>query len=60
MTTEVTNGLESAVDSFSTISELTTGVWNMMTANPLLTLLLGVSLLGIGILVFKKIKRAVR
>lgn len=32
----------------------------MMTANPLLTLLLGVSLLGIGILVFKKIKRAVR
>ena len=34
--------------------------WDLFTANPFLTLLFGVGLLGIGFVVFRKVKRAVR
>lgn len=37
-----------------------TKVWNLFTANPYLTLLFGVGLLGIGFMLFRKTKRAVR
>ena len=52
------NGLDTVVASTGTITSLMTAVWNMMTSNPLLTLFLGVSLLGVGIAVFKKIRGA--
>ena len=54
----VANGLDTVVASTGTITSLMTAVWNMMTSNPLLTLFLGVSLLGVGIATFKKIRGA--
>jgi len=33
-------------------------VWELMTGNPLLTLFLAVSLIGVGVSVFKSIKGA--
>ena len=35
-------------------------VWNVMTANPLLSVFLAASLLGVGIRIFKKVKSAAR
>lgn len=46
--------------SMSTLSSLMTQVWNIMTSNPLLVLFLAVMLLGIGVSVFRMIKRAAR
>ena len=35
-------------------------VWNVMTSNPLLLVFLGVSLFGVGIRLFKKVKSAAK
>jgi len=40
----------------STITTLVNSVWTLMTSNPLLTTFLCVSLLSVGIAVFRKIK----
>ena len=56
----MTTGIEGAIASIDTVGELMSAAWNLFTANPYLTLLFGVGLLGIGIAVFHKIKRAVR
>lgn len=53
-------GLEAVIASFSTLTQLTGQVWTMMTSNALLTLFLGVSLLGVGVGVFRMIKGAAR
>ena len=46
--------------STETITSLVSSVWTLMTSNPLLTLFLGVSLLGVGVGVFRMIKSAAR
>lgn len=35
-------------------------VWNIITANPVLTLFVGASIVGLGFTFFKKAKRAAR
>lgn len=59
-TTEATTGMSAVIGSMSTVTELMTAVWDMMTSNPLLTLILAVSLVGVDVAVFKKIKRAAK
>ena len=46
--------------SMTTITDLVTSVWELMTSNPLLSLFLAASLRGVGVGVFRKIKRASR
>lgn len=48
------------MSSMDTLSTLMTKVWSMMTSNPLLVLFLAVMLLGVGVSVFRMIKRAAR
>lgn len=55
-----TTGIEAAIESIDTVSSLMGKAWELFTANPYLTLLFGVGLLGIGFYVFRKVKRAVR
>ena len=56
----MTTGIEGAIASIDTVGELMSAAWNLFTANPYLTLLFGVGLLGIGISVFHMIKNAVQ
>lgn len=42
--------------SMDTLVELTGQVWNLMTSNALLTLFLAVSLISVGVGVFRMIK----
>ena len=44
----------------STLSKLVGEVFTLMTANPLLTLFLAASLIGLGLGLFKKLKRTAR
>jgi len=46
--------------SMTTITDLVTSVWELMTSNPLLTLFLAAGLLTIGVRVFRQIKRAAK
>ncbi len=46
--------------SMETLTTLMTHVWTLMTSNPLLTLFLAVSLIAVGVGVFRMIKRAAR
>lgn len=46
--------------SMDTLVSLTGEVWELMTSNPLLTLFLAVSLIAVGVSVFKMIKNAAR
>lgn len=55
-----TGGFDSVMGSFDTLSTLMGKVWTLMTSNALLTLFLAVSLLGVGVAVFRMIKRAAR
>lgn len=58
--TEATSGINAAIESIDTVGSLMGKAWDLFTANPYLTLLFGVGLLGIGFAVFRKVKRAVR
>lgn len=53
-------GLESAIGAMSHLPDLLNGVWSCMAANPLIVLFVATSLFGIGIAVFKKVKRAAK
>ncbi len=55
-----TTGFEAISASMSALTSLMGQVWTMMTSNALLTLFLGVSLLGVGVGVFRMIKGAAR
>ena len=55
-----TTGMAAILASMTTITDLVTSVWELMTSNPLLSLFLAASLLGVGVGVFRKIKRASR
>lgn len=47
-------------DNTSIISGLLSSVWTMMTANPLLVFFLVVALVGVGISLFRRLKRTAR
>lgn len=53
-----TTGFEAVVSSMDTLGTLMGKVWTLMTSNALLTLFLAVSLLSVGVSVFRMIKRA--
>lgn len=53
-------GMDTVISSMDTLSTLLTKVWDMMTANPLLTLFVALTLLGVGVTVFQKVKGASR
>ena len=50
--------MNAVMSSMDTITGLMTSVWNMMTSNPLLTLMLAVGLVSVGVAVFSMIRRA--
>lgn len=50
-------GISAILGSTSTITTLVGSVWTLMTSNPLLTVFLCASLLGVGISVFRKIRK---
>jgi len=46
--------------SFSTITDLITKIWDLMTSNAYLTLFLAMGLLSVGTWAFRKIKKAAK
>lgn len=53
-------GMDAVLGSMTTITSLLNWVWEVMTSNPLLVLFLAASLLGVGVRIFRQIKRASR
>ena len=56
----MTTGFEAVMGSMDTLVELVSQVWTLMTSNPLLTLFLAVSLISVGVYVFRMIKNAAK
>ena len=54
------SGMTAILGSMSTLTSLMSSVWQVMTANPMLTVFLAASLLTVGISIFKRIKRAAK
>lgn len=54
------SGMTAILGSMATLTSLMSSVWQVMTANPLLTVFLAASLLTVGISIFKRIKRAAK
>jgi hypothetical protein len=48
------------ITAIETVTEIVTGVFTVMVANPLLTTFLAVGLLGAGIAVFKRLRGAAK
>lgn len=59
-TEPTTTGMDAVMGSMDTLVELTGQVWNLMTSNALLTLFLAVSLISVGVGVFRMIKSAAK
>lgn len=53
-------GMTKILGSIDTIVSLMGRVWDVMTSNPLLTLFLAVSLLLVGVKVFRRVKSAAK
>ena len=53
-------GMDAVIAAMDTVTQLMWSVWELMTSNPLLSLFLAASLLGVGVGVFRRIKRASR
>ncbi len=52
-TTAITSGINTVIEVFGQC-------WDLMLANPLIMVFVGSSLIGVGIGVFRKLKRGVR
>lgn len=52
--------MESVLATTETITTLVGNVWTLVTGNPMLTLMLGASLIGIGVTVYKRVKKAAK
>ena len=59
-TTSAVTGFDAVTEAMPMLTTLMNQVWTLMTSNPLLALFLAVSLLGIGVGVFRTIKRSAR
>lgn len=57
---EATTGISTIIAGASTVTEMVGEVFDMIVANPLLCVFCAASLIGVGISVFKRIKRAAR
>lgn len=53
-------GMDAVLAATDTVASLMGKVWNVMTSNPLLTLVLAAGVLTIGLSVFRKVKRTAR
>lgn len=53
-------GLESVLSATDTVATLMSKVWSVMTGNPLLTLFLASSILGVGLVIFNKVKKTAK
>lgn len=51
--TSITSGL-------STVTSVFGEVWSLMTGNPLIMVFVGASLIGVGVGVFRKLRKSVR
>lgn len=60
MENSVSTGMDSVISATDTIASLLGKVWTIMTANPLLVLFLAASVLGIGLTIFRKVKRTAK
>lgn len=60
MTTTTPTGMEAILAGTSTLTTLVGDVFTLMTANPLLTLFLASSVIGIGIGLFRRLRKASR
>lgn len=58
--TTTATGMEAVLSATDTVASLMGKIWNVMTANPLLTLFLAVSVLTIGITIFNKVKTSAK
>ncbi len=58
--TVASGGMSAVISSVDTITELMGKVWELMTANPLLTLFVAASLLPVGIALFTSLRNAAR
>lgn len=56
----MTTGIDAVMGSMDTLVDLTGQVWTLMTSNALLTLFLAVSLISVGVSVFRMIKNAAK
>lgn len=60
VTIQEATGIAAIVSAASTVTEMSADVFEMIVANPLLCVFCATSLIGIGISVFKRLKRAAR
>lgn len=51
-------GMDAVIAAIPTLTTMVGKVWELMTSNPLLTLFLAVSMISVGVWVFRMIKRA--
>ena len=58
--TVTTGGMNAVITAVDTIVTLMGKVWDLMTSNPLLTLLVAASLLPVGIALFTSLRNAAR
>lgn len=58
--TVTTTGMAAVMAAVDTITELMGKVWDLLTANPLLTLFVAASLLPVGIALFTALRNAAR
>lgn len=58
--TVVSTSMETILAAGETVTTLVGDVFDMMTANPILTVMLMASLVGVGVSVYKRIKKAAR
>ena len=59
-TTTTPTAMETILAGTSTLSTLVGEVFTLLTANPLLTLFLAASLIGLGLSLFRKLKRTAK
>ena len=59
-TEPATTGIDAVMGSMETLVDLTGQVWTLMTSNALLSLFLAVSLISVGVSVFRMIKNAAK
>lgn len=59
MTTMLSDGATTITSGISTVVEVFGQCWDLMLANPLIMVFVGSSLIGVGIGVFRKLKKGV-
>lgn len=52
--------MQPIIDSIDTVTEVVTGIFTLMVANPLLTFFLAAAIVGVGVEVFTQIRGAAK